>query len=389
MKKLKAYSILIILTLIVGIGGLILFFEGLRILKSSGIYSDKLIFILIVSIFTLGIIGRISRDWKRIKDFIKVKEIMEEEKEYSIINQKIKKISDGNSIILRDWENYIETLYYMDEKKKRFQTIDSEYFFNFDSLYKEKIRYKLYNHLPQAILGMGMLGTFYGLSKGLSALDLGNMTEIGSSVKDLLNGVKTAFYTSLFGLSYSILFSIFNNGYFSEIEKIIVNIKNETNKLFPMLIKEKIMDQIVESLQGIKDSNNDMATGLGNQIERMSKNLNENISEFSNTIGSDFKEEMSGAIGKIFNEDFIEKINISLSQMSEIFLNNSDKMKEFKEEIVDSIHELSNLKNSYGEVLKETSRLKVDFNETLGNINSKLSKTFEEIDTISVRYEES
>ncbi|WP_294703348.1 anti-phage ZorAB system protein ZorA [uncultured Fusobacterium sp.] len=352
----------------------------------DNLFSENEIFFLgIVSIFSISILIRIGRDYNKIKDLSKLRTILCQVNDYYKLNEKIDEFSE-KSIVKREWKNYRDSLYI--KEKTIYETIDAEFFFNFDSLYKGEIRYKVFSYIPQLMVGLGMLGTFYGLSSGLSGLELGNVDSIQNSVGELLSGVKTAFYTSLFGLAYSILYTILLNFYMVEIEKIIFEIRKKIGTITKKIVNQNYIEEISKRLEEIKSSNNDMATTLNNQIETMGKNLNENIVNFSNNIGGNFKNELSNVLDKIFNENLVMNLNNSLENISNVFLTNSEKMQEFKSEIVNMIKDLSELKLSYMNVLEETNNLKSEFKITMENLNNGLSDITESINEVSRKYKE-
>ena len=59
--------------------------------------------------------------------------------------------------------------------------------------------------LKSQIVSMGVLGTFVGIFIGLQAFD---PSDITNSVNDILVGLKTAFFTSIVGMSLSTLLSL-------------------------------------------------------------------------------------------------------------------------------------------------------------------------------------
>lgn len=61
------------------------------------------------------------------------------------------------------------------------------------------------NYSPTLLTSLGILGTFIGISIGLVHFDTNN---IDTSIADLLAGMKTAFITSLIGMTYSIIINI-------------------------------------------------------------------------------------------------------------------------------------------------------------------------------------
>ena len=61
------------------------------------------------------------------------------------------------------------------------------------------------SNAPMLLTSIGILGTFIGISIGLTYFDPNN---IDGSIASLLNGMKTAFFTSLAGMALSIIFKI-------------------------------------------------------------------------------------------------------------------------------------------------------------------------------------
>lgn len=58
------------------------------------------------------------------------------------------------------------------------------------------------------LTGMGILGTFLGLSMGLGAFSGDDIFTISDNVGSLLSGMKVAFHTSVYGIFFSLVFSI-------------------------------------------------------------------------------------------------------------------------------------------------------------------------------------
>ena len=60
---------------------------------------------------------------------------------------------------------------------------------------------------PALMTSLGILGTFWGILIALYPLDF-SPDEINASIHSLLSGMKTAFFTSLLGLGFFIIFRI-------------------------------------------------------------------------------------------------------------------------------------------------------------------------------------
>ena len=61
----------------------------------------------------------------------------------------------------------------------------------------------------QSIVGIGVLGTFAGLAYGLMGINLSSddIEILKQGIETLVNGASTAFFSSLAGISLSLLFS--------------------------------------------------------------------------------------------------------------------------------------------------------------------------------------
>ena len=65
---------------------------------------------------------------------------------------------------------------------------------------------RIIEYFPTFISTLGVLGTFWGITKGLMAFEANNLDQ---SIPGLLNGLKTAFFTSLAGMIGSMVLSAF------------------------------------------------------------------------------------------------------------------------------------------------------------------------------------
>lgn len=64
--------------------------------------------------------------------------------------------------------------------------------------------------IPGALTGLGILGTFVGLISGISRIGFSSVEAALESISNLIDGINTAFYTSIAGVILSIVFNILN-----------------------------------------------------------------------------------------------------------------------------------------------------------------------------------
>ena len=64
--------------------------------------------------------------------------------------------------------------------------------------------------IPNLLTSLGILGTFIGLMRGLTGLDMSNATALMDGIPTLLEGMQFAFGTSVAGISCSLIFNMLN-----------------------------------------------------------------------------------------------------------------------------------------------------------------------------------
>ncbi len=64
--------------------------------------------------------------------------------------------------------------------------------------------------IPNLLTSLGILGTFMGLSRGLSSLNFADASQLIAGIPNLLSGMRFAFGTSVAGISCSLVFNMLN-----------------------------------------------------------------------------------------------------------------------------------------------------------------------------------
>jgi hypothetical protein len=105
-------------------------------------------------------------------------------------------------------------------------------------------RRKWIDQLPSIISTLGVLGTFLGITRGLVSF---NTATLDLSIPILLDGLKTAFFTSLLGMTGSLILNRIVSAKFdkeqksSDIEKaarMIIDAMNANQRELPRLFKD-------------------------------------------------------------------------------------------------------------------------------------------------------
>lgn len=291
------------------------------------------------------------------------------------------------SKVTKLWQAYKESFITLsDDGEKKHQTVDADYFFNEETLLKEEMKYKVYMYLPQLFLGIGIFGTFIGLAMGLKGLDFtsGNTETIKESVKNLLGGVEVSFYTSVFGIYFSIIFSVITNFYFEYYEKKILQLKNGLNEKFIRNKNEDLLLEVNEKLEKIRVSNDELAHKLANELGEKLGHLTENITgvmnNFTDKVGGDLGHHIEDTINKLFNEGIIESFDRVAGQLVNTLEKSHEHSEKFpvlmgqiSQQFEDSKKTITEMNNCNTE-LYETATKKIT--ESLDETIAKITDTF-------------
>lgn len=204
---------------------------------------------------------------------------------------------------------------------------------------------------------LGVIGTFAGICIGLADF---NSNEIEKSVPLLLQGLKTAFWTSLIGTSLAVFFNV----WYSFKDKKDVDDEDDEIPLLKLQIKE--LQAISEKFNSFLDNQTINNNSLKNLTEFFNNNEDKNLKKFE-----EIKNEL-----KVLN-DKQEKTNN--------FYENSLLKLEILDEInkkYDKNIENFSLWNENISVLKENSILSLGENKKLNNATTETLNKLESIEKI-------
>jgi len=130
------------------------------------------------------------------------------------------------------------------------------------------INYLIYEYIPQGFTTIGIFGTFLGIFFGLQDF---NVKSIDESIPNLLNGLKTAFVTSLLGLILSFIFSKIIKGqikkYSSDTGKELPDIMSNNNTLLKN--NNEILSELKEIIKNSIDQSNNTLKNIDKSLEQI------------------------------------------------------------------------------------------------------------------------
>jgi hypothetical protein len=225
----------------------------------------------------------------------------------------------SNKRLLKQFRDYKHELERISQNKDAYYKCDIEDYIGYDLvdlvLHRERL-----SQVPGVMTGLGILGTFVGLSLGLQSFNTGTTAEITGSIEPLMNGIKVAFHTSIYGMVFSLVFNYVYKRRLDDADNAInYFLRNFKKYVLPDTEKEgvnKMMElqkQQTEAILGLTDVlTNKLPEGLKNFLEPQFEHFDDTIDSFSrmatrnqmdqlNRVVDNFVSEMNDSLGGAFS----------------------------------------------------------------------------------------
>ncbi|EKM24781.1 hypothetical protein [Vibrio sp. HENC-03] len=245
-------------------------------------------------------------------------------------------------------------------------------------------RYKL---VPALLTSIGITGTFLGITIGLSQFSMaGDSKALLTSAAELLEGMKTAFYTSLAGLSTSALFMAFVKWSSS-------SISNAQHKFQLEISKNYFEASAIYYLKDLGSEGRreaiDAQVRTADAVEKLGTNINTALTSFSDASrsldGDMIAEKISDSVTSAVNTQMVPVLNAiksELATLKEIKEQSQQELvtflvKEMKSELIEPV--TAELKNT-SDALNESNKVT---NELNSNVEKVVTTTSETVKTIN------
>lgn len=220
----------------------------------------------------------------------------------------------GNSVLDDAFARYQKRLKGYETRSGLSKTCDLEEYINEDLL--DNVGMSFFNSaIPGTLTGLGILGTFLGLSLGLGSFSGNDIYTISDNVGVLLSGMKVAFHTSVYGIFFSLVFnfvyrmvvseayaklSIFlgafresampEAGADMDAKALLIYQANMANSLKDMttLLKGNLQDQMKGVDRMVRHFQEQLAENMGSDFSRLGEALNRSA-EAQSLAASNFR----------------------------------------------------------------------------------------------------
>ena len=153
---------------------------------------------------------------------------------------------EDSDLIKGIWKKYQRTLISIpgNDGLEKYSTVESESYFSV-AAFTEGMKGGLWSGLAGTFTGIGILGTFIGLTIGLAGVDTSSTGALSSSISGLLGGMSTAFVTSIFGIVSAIVFGVWHS---QNMKRFGDAVSRFTDALDQVFIRKSVEEILLEEL---------------------------------------------------------------------------------------------------------------------------------------------
>ncbi len=213
MSRKRGYEILILLTYI-AMSGVCIYLQFFSENQSGSLYNlivNVTMLVIVGAILTSSCFGALLPVSSITADLIRVTEKIDEDAKNShdyLWGKYVKEKDDlfRDKRLLNLFRDYKLELERITHNEKTYYRCDIDDYIGFD-LIDSTIHRERMNQVAGVMTGLGILGTFVGLSLGLQNFNTGTTAEITGSIEPLMDGIKVAFHTSIYGMVFSLVFN--------------------------------------------------------------------------------------------------------------------------------------------------------------------------------------
>ena len=261
-------------------------------------------------------------------------------------------------------------------------SMDSSWnYFNVENLWNKQTLERFFQYIPALMVGLGILGTFLGLSRGVSQAVNGinsvNILEMRASMSNLLQGASTAFVTSLVGLFASIVFGCVSRYYHQKVQAKIYALNERIEILIPyvsyeymLFLSQKTRAESKELIAGMGRVIRGELTTVMDKLREDNKEQNERLVLALRKIRGVFQNLSTNQVEQIGT--LIEK---AVESMSTIF---GEELKKMTDSFATAAQSITNSADAVKSIMHRLERSVSNVSQDLQNKTQQTTKSLEQ-----------
>lgn len=238
-------------------------------------------------------------------------------------------------------------------------TSDVSSYLNHATVVSPNVSFNYYRSVPNLLTGLGILGTFLGLASGVNAASSGLSSstpqEITTSLHQLLQGSSLAFFTSIVGISLSIISVLINAKISQTLDRMLANlVDNIESKLTRVTPASVALDQLEEARESrfqLEKFNTDLVFSIRQTLEdnianRLSPQLTklleaiESLRDDRATDSANVIAKMTDQFAEVLREQAgnqFDRLGVTVDRLSETLQQSTEALEEAQKQTRDTM----------------------------------------------------
>jgi hypothetical protein len=155
-------------------------------------------------------------------------------------------------------------------------TVPSAVIFTAETVVDSRLRTEFFKHLPGIFTGVGIIGTFSGLIKGLLAFNVSDHPEeVRQSLNDLMHAVSEAFFMSATAITLAIATTFLEKMMVASLYRRVETITFELDDMFQSGAGEEYLARLVKASEDSADQSKILKDALVKDLEGILSKLTE------------------------------------------------------------------------------------------------------------------
>jgi hypothetical protein len=316
-----------------------------------------------------------------------------------------------NPLLQDEWSQYSQSFVTVADQEKTHYLAAN--FFHENQILSHRFNPRYWSNVPNVLVGMGILGTFVGLTYGISGFKLGSKEAIEASIAVLLSGMATAFVTSIWGMLLSLLFGLLERVQFGRIGKFLRKLTQNLDKRYLLTpadeqrLKQQEQAEMIDQLLSRQrqqlselfvDSNDQgqqvMPANILRELILESQKQSKALQSFSSDLADGIKistqtvESMGGEFAKMLEERMSTSFSPAFAQIEAAVKNLREAKEESSGHLIQQVVEdlqttMQGMSDNFQQSLTGSARQSLEsLAQVVGQAGSSLLSFPEKIDAV-------
>lgn len=266
------------------------------------------------------------------------------------------------------WREYCKTLHSQTEDDELGQrrivrwraTALAETFFTEQAIVESRLNTEFYKHVPGVLTGLGIIGTFLGLIRGLISFDVSlDPTKAQEQLRNLVNSVGHAFFVSALAIGLAMLITWVEKSLVTARCRQVEELRELIDSLFKGGAGEEYLEKLVASSENAATQSAQIKDALVADLKEILTTLaTQQMEAQAHSVG-----QMSVDVGKAISESLRGPMDAITNAVQGVSSNQGDAVNKLLSDVLTSF--ASQMREMFGGQLDGMSELMVKASESM------------------------